>query len=118
MEEEKSCSCHQDHGNDLVDRKDLGIKITQEELNSITLVNTKISCARQAATPASIPDGVSEQNVKLFVKGALEALAEAQFLAQVWWSTMQVKYQLPTDKHIHVDFLTGEFYEVLAKTTE
>lgn len=111
--EGSNCSCHKE-----LDRKNLGIKVDQDELNSIILVNTKISCARQAATPAAIPDGVDEKHVRLYVKGALDALAEAQFLASTWWKSMQHKHQLPTDRHIHIDFQSGEFYEVVTKASE
>lgn len=91
-------------------RINLDIKITQSELNNIKLITNKLSCCKQAASPASIPDEIDPAKGTLFVKAALDALGEVQTLNDYWWEHIKQEYELPVDKNIWVDFTTGELY--------
>jgi hypothetical protein len=92
-------------------RQDLGIKATQEEVDSVHLINNRINAAIQAAQPASVQPGATKEQVQLFVTAALEARAEAEALQSAWWKEIFAKYtELPRDKNVYVDFDTNEFY--------
>jgi hypothetical protein len=91
-------------------RKYLDKKCTEEELNSIRLISTKISCSRQAVHPSNISEDCTERQAELFVKGAIKAQSEAMFLENNWWQSMTAKYKLP--EKTYLDFKDGSFYTV------
>jgi hypothetical protein len=92
-------------------RQNLGVKATQEEVDSVHLINNRINAAMQAAQPSAVQPGVTKEQVQLFVAAALEARAEAEALQSAWWKEIFAKYSaLPRDKNVFVDFDTGEFY--------
>lgn len=99
-------------------RKDLGIVVTREELDSIKLIRNRATNALQAMDSRNIivpPKDASEQQKfiaeeqgRIFVKGAIESRAEAQFLEEQWWADMIQKYNLVGN--VYVDFGTGGLY--------
>ena len=92
-------------------RKDLGIKATSDEVESLILINNRVQVAAQTARPANLPPNVDPQTVQIFVQAALNAQAEAQLMQRGWWQEILEKYpQLPKDKNVLVDFNTCEFY--------
>lgn len=93
-------------------RKYLGISCTDDELNEIELIQNRISCAQQAARPDAIPKGISSENAEAFIRAALESLAQARWLEDRWWKQVRVKYQLPHDVNVWIDFMTKEFYVI------
>lgn len=96
-------------------RKDLAVKCTKEEFESMRLIRNRVICAQQVLNPRMVPqEGVTEDQVRLFVKGAIEAKAEAMFLEQDWWYEMNTKYKLPDQTHL--DLITGGFYQIINLT--
>ena len=92
-------------------REDLNIKATRDEVESLILINNRINVAEQAARPTNIPQGVTPEQVQVFVNAALNAKAEALNLQRQWWQEIFAKYpQLPRDKNVFVDFDTCDFY--------
>jgi hypothetical protein len=92
-------------------REDLNIKATRDEVESLILINNRVNVAEQAARPADIPQGVTPEQVQIFVNAALSAKAEALNLQRQWWNEIFAKYpQLPKNKNVFVDFETGDFY--------
>ncbi|MDR1996814.1 MAG: hypothetical protein LBQ83_00595 [Candidatus Margulisbacteria bacterium] len=92
-------------------RKDLGIKATREEVESLVLINNRVSVAEQAAQPVDVQPNVTKEQVQLFVSAALEAKAEALALQRKWWQEILAKYtELPKDENVFVDMDSGEFY--------
>ncbi|MDR1453275.1 MAG: hypothetical protein LBJ25_04810 [Candidatus Margulisbacteria bacterium] len=92
-------------------REDLNIKATRDEVESLILINNRINVAAQAAQPAALQQGVTAEQVQVFVNAALNARAEAMNLQRQWWNEIFVKYpQLPKDKNVFVDFDTEDFY--------
>jgi hypothetical protein len=99
-------------------RKDIGVTITREELDSIKLIRNRATNALQAmdsrnivVAPKDASDKdryISEEQGRIFVKGAIESRAEAQFLEESWWSDMIQKYALVGN--VYVDFGTGSLY--------
>jgi len=92
------------------ERKYLGISCTKEELDSIKLIQNKISCASQACRPDAIPDGVDEIKAKWFIQSAIDSLASYRWLEEDWWSEVKKKYELPKDVNVWIDFDNAEFY--------
>jgi hypothetical protein len=104
---------------------------TKDELDSIKLIRNKVSCAIQALDPRTVPvptqppsiapkevqdayqksRQVLEEQVRMFVKGCLDAKAEAVFLESDWWAAMIEKYHLVGNTFI--DFSNGEFYHLV-----
>ncbi len=97
--------CGQKHGK----RIDL-FAIEKEDIDSFKLVQNKISCASQAARPEAIPDGVDNNKAKLFIQAAIDSLASYKWLEQDLWSQIIMKYNLPKDKNVHIDFNASMFY--------
>ena len=96
---------------DKVVRKDLGVKATQDETESLLLLNNRVQVAAQTARPANLPPGVTPEQVQVFVQAAINARAEALSMQRGWWNEIFAKYPaLPKDKNVFVDFDTGEFY--------
>ena len=94
-------------------RKYLNIFCTEEEMMEMRLIQTRNTCARQAAQVQSIPQGVSKEDLNLFVKAAIEALADATLMEQLWWERVIKKYNLRTvepNKPIYLDFDIKDFY--------
>ncbi|MDR1453986.1 MAG: hypothetical protein LBJ25_08460 [Candidatus Margulisbacteria bacterium] len=92
-------------------REDLSIKATRDEVESLILINNRIDVAAQAAQPAALQQGVTAEQVQVFVNAALNARAEAMSLQRQWWNEIFAKYpQLPKDKNVFVDFDTCDFY--------
>ena len=99
-------SCGKRHG-----KKELLNKIVSaEELNSLTLIQNKYSCACQAAQPNAIPDGTPKDKAEMFIAGALAAKAEAQWLQQMWWNEILAKYAIADKGNINIDFSTRELF--------
>ena len=102
-----NCNCNtQQEGT----RKGLNIFCTKEEIDSIQLIQNKISCASQACSPDAIPDGVDETKAKWFIQSAIDSLASYRWLENEWWKEMKVNYNLPKDVNVWVDFDSMEFY--------
>ena len=92
-------------------RKNLDIKATREEVESLMLINNRAQVAAQAAQPTALPQGVTPEQVQIFVQAAINARAEAISMQRGWWNEIFTKYpQLPKDKNIFVDFESYEFY--------
>lgn len=91
-------------------RKGLNIFCTKEEIDSIQLIQNKVSCANQACSPDAIPDGVDEIKAKWFIQSAIDSLASYRWLENDWWSNMKKKYELPKEVNVWIDFDTSEFY--------
>ena len=112
-------------------RKNLGKKCTREELDSIKLIRNKVTCAVQALDPATLrvpvlpPAGAQaevreaydkqrqtfEEQARMFVKGAIDAKAEALSLEEFWWADMMSSYSLPP--YTFIDFMTADFYQLM-----
>ncbi|MDR1324035.1 MAG: hypothetical protein LBK68_06335 [Candidatus Margulisbacteria bacterium] len=92
-------------------REDLNIKATRDEVESLILINNRVNVAEQAARPTALQQGVTAEQVQVFVNAALNAKAEAMNLQRQWWNEIFAKYpQLPKDKNVFVDFDTCDFY--------
>ncbi|MDR1113946.1 MAG: hypothetical protein LBL50_02525 [Candidatus Margulisbacteria bacterium] len=100
-------------------REDLNIKATRDEVESLILINNRVNVAEQAARPTALQQGVTPEQVQVFVNAALNAKAEALNLQRQWWNEMFAKYpQLPRDKNVFVDFDTCDFYLNLTSDSE
>jgi len=106
----KKEKCMSTFQNEIGKRKNLGIICTEEELQTIQLIQNKISCASQAASPLSIPNGISEEKAKWYIQAAIDSLASYRWLESEWWKEMKLKYSLPQGHNVWIDFDTKEFY--------
>jgi len=91
-------------------KKNLGIFCEKFDLDSIQLLQNKISCASQAAQADAIPDGVNEHKARLFIQAAIDSLGGYKWLEKDWWENAKKKYNLPNETVVWIDFVTGEFY--------
>lgn len=93
-------------------RVGLGIFASEDEVLQMKSIRTRISCSQQAMNPNMISQGVSEENIKLFIKTAIETKADNMVLEELWWESVLNKYSLKkiTDKDVNLDFNTKEFY--------
>ncbi|MDR2428363.1 MAG: hypothetical protein LBD62_00975 [Candidatus Margulisbacteria bacterium] len=92
-------------------RQDLNIMAAREEVECLILINNRVNVAAEAAQPTALQQGVTQEQVQVFVNAALNAKAEAINLQRQWWNEILAKYpQLPRDKNVFVDFDTCDFY--------
>ena len=89
---------------------DLGAQCTESEVRELELIQTRVSCARQAMRADMIPPGTSEDIIRTFVQAAIESLAQYTWLEKKWWDEMKEKYNLPRDKNVWIDFNRRMFY--------
>ena len=106
MENTKCNVCGESHEK----RVDLNIKCSEMEAESFKLLHNKITCANQALSPASIPNGVHNDKIRIYLTTVLESLSNYKFLEQNWWDTCINKYSLPKNKNIYIDFNSRDFY--------
>lgn len=84
--------------------------ITNEELETLEIINNRISCAAQAACPYSILDTTPKEKTLLFIEAALITKADAQYLEKKWWNEIKQKYNIQKNIEIYLDFTTQELY--------
>jgi hypothetical protein len=94
------------------ERKNLGIKATKVEVESLLLFNMHVDVASEAAQFKVYPPDAAKEQIMVFIEAALQARAEALASRRRWWVEIKAKYpKLPWDKYnIFVDFNTYEFY--------
>ncbi|GBR73338.1 hypothetical protein NO1_0738 [Candidatus Termititenax aidoneus] len=92
-------------------REDLNIKATRDEVESLMLINNRVNVAEQAARPTALQQGVTQEQVQVFVNAALNAKAEALNLQRQWWNEIFAKYpQLAKYENVFIDLDTCDFY--------
>jgi len=91
-------------------RKNLNIECDKSDIDFLQLLQNKLSCARQAANVSSIPDGIEDYKVTLYIQAAIDSLGTYQWLEKDWWDRMKIKYDLPKDVNVWIDFNTFQFY--------
>jgi hypothetical protein len=84
--------------------------IEYDDLSKFELIVNKIDCARQAARPDAIPDGIDPDKAKLYIQAAIDSLATYTWLEKDMWKTVKEKYNLPKDKNVYADFIDSVFY--------
>ncbi|MDR1322871.1 MAG: hypothetical protein LBK68_00355 [Candidatus Margulisbacteria bacterium] len=100
-------------------REDLNIKATRDEVESLILINNRVSVAAEAARPTAFQQGVTPEQVQVFVNAALNAKAEAMNLQRQWWNEIFARYpQLPKNKNVFVDLDTCDFYLNLTSASD
>lgn len=87
-------------------RKIIGIT-TKEELDSLELIRTKITCSKQALQ--IMPEGTDEEK-DFYIKSVLDSLGNYTWLEQDWWNEIIKRYGLSRNDVVYVDFITGELY--------
>lgn len=80
---------------------------TQEEIDSLNLIKTKILCAKHALS--IIPDG-TENDKKYYFQSILDSYANYQWLEQEWWQSVSKRLNIDIQENINIDFLTGEYF--------
>lgn len=91
-------------------RRNLGIFCSKEEMDSLSLISNRISCADQALKLAAIPNDATDKSIEVFVRTNINVKAENQFLAKEWWHDVIEKYNLPKDLPVQFDNNTREFF--------
>jgi len=91
-------------------RKNVGIICEKQDLDSIVLIQNKISCASQACSIGSIPEGIEDRKIKLYIQAAIDSLATYQWLEKDWWDRARLKYKLPSNINVWIDFNNNQFY--------
>ena len=92
-------------------RKNLNIKATRDEVDSLIMISNRVNVASQAAQPVNVAPNVTKEQIRVFIEAALDAKAEAMSLQRQWWQEILAKYkELPKNKNIFVDYETCEFY--------
>lgn len=88
-----------------MERKCIG-EISQEKIDSLSLIITKISCAKQALRIT--PDGTDEDK-KLFTQSVLDSIGTYEWLQKEWWE--EIGRELGTNRaSLYLDFSTGKVY--------
>lgn len=80
---------------------------TQEEIDSLNLIKTKIVCVKQALS--IIPEG-SEDDKIFYFQSMLDSYANYQWLEQDWWQSVAKRLDVDIRENINIDFLTGEYF--------
>lgn len=70
------------------------VSVSVEEREGMNLIITKISCAEQALKMLPHLKDYSREELILYIRGAIDNLAEARFLETVWWLDILQKYTL------------------------
>lgn len=85
---------------------------TEEDHNSMLLIQTKITCASQAL--ASIPAGMTTDERRTYTAGCIDALGTYKFLEKQFWLHARKAYaDIFGDKDfdkIYLDLDSGVFY--------
>ena len=91
-------------------RKNLGITIDAETTKAMDVLNNRVQVAKQAITPATLPAGVTQEQVNMFVKAAIEMYANYQSEQSELWNDIKKVHKLPADQETFIDLVTGELY--------
>ena len=91
-------------------RKNLGIVVDAKTTKAMEILNNRVQVAKQAITPATLPDGVTQDQVNMFVKAAIEMYANYQSEQSELWNDIKKVHQLPADQDTFIDLVTGELY--------
>ncbi len=88
-------------------KKILGIA-TKEEIDSIDLIKTKMSCVSQ--TLKILPEGIKEEQINYYIQSNVDLLGTYQWLEKDWWEQIFKKYKIEKNTNVYIDFDTGELY--------
>lgn len=91
-------------------RKNLGITVDAETTKAMEVLNNRVTVAKQAITPATLPAGVTQDQVNMFVKAAIEMYANYQSEQNELWKDIKKVHKLPNDQDTFIDLVTGELY--------
>jgi CXXX repeat modification system protein len=89
-------------------RKNVGVIIDKEELNSIRLIYNKLAATSQMLK--TIPEDVSQEAMNQYVNSVVDARGEVEWLQQNWWEAVILKYGLSSVNDLYVDFNDGNLF--------
>lgn len=91
-------------------RKNLGVKVTEEERSTIDLILTR----KETASALDISPSITDQATKdAYYKAAITVLGDMKFLEKNWWKSTLAKYEIVKnfgEVDVFVDTSTGELY--------
>jgi hypothetical protein len=86
--------------------------LREAEISDLGLIVNKIACAKQAVSPAALPEGAPPAETKLFFRDAIFTLAEYRFLQRVFWLDLAARFKVDGAdlSRLTVDFNTEELF--------
>lgn len=81
-------------------------RVKQEECDNLSLILTKISCAKQALK--YLPEELPPEEKDFYIKSCIDALGNYAYLEKNWWQEVLIKYNLKGN--IYINFNTGDLY--------
>lgn len=87
-------------------RTNLNVNVTKEELDSMKLIQYKLSSTAQMLK--TVPEGVSVEDMDRYVASVVNARGECEWLQQNWWDGVLQKYGLTGS--VYVDLGDGSLY--------
>lgn len=91
-------------------RKNLGVNVGPEMLKSINIIQNRLDCATQAMSPAAIPSNIDQNTISVFIRSAIEAVADYRLMQSDWWNTVKKEFNFADDVEVYIDLGSGEFY--------
>jgi len=87
-------------------RKNIEKFVTGEELDSMNLIQIKITCANQALE--SFPNNLPKEYVGEYTKACIESLTQYKYLENDLWRNLRKNYDVAEE--IFLDLESGQFY--------
>jgi hypothetical protein len=82
-------------------------KVSGEELKSLELIRTKITCSRQALHIT--PEGTEEKR-QFYIQSVLDSFSNYSWLEKDWWNGIFETYKIDKSFNVYIDFTSGELY--------
>ncbi|MDR1323046.1 MAG: hypothetical protein LBK68_01260 [Candidatus Margulisbacteria bacterium] len=76
----------------------------------VDILRNKMFCAKQAASPEALPEGVSKVKALSFFKEAIFALGDAEFLYEKFWQDIAARHNISKElqERLYIEFATAE----------
>ncbi|GBR76934.1 hypothetical protein NO2_1406 [Candidatus Termititenax persephonae] len=86
--------------------------LSGEDTRNFEISVNKVNCAKQAARPGAVPEGASPDEAEKFIREAIFARADAQYLQDFFWRDLAWRYGIGTKdvSRLYVDFDAGELF--------
>jgi hypothetical protein len=87
--------------------------VPKDIIRKFEITTNKYQCARQAVRPGFVPESISTAEAERIFKEALFALADAEYLLNIFWCDLENDYPLikGVEKgNLFIDYVTHELY--------
>jgi hypothetical protein len=87
--------------------------VPKDTIRKFEAATNKYQCAQQAACPGFVPEYIPPVEAERIFKETLFALADAEYLLNIFWRDLEIDYPLIKDiekENLFIDYVTHELY--------